>query len=137
MSVRISERVPVEVTEGVGVFVCIRDEVILGLLDSDAEADEVFDTDEEALTVIVLYIVIDFTGVRDIVEALVDVLLCELDRVSVVELEDVLDRIGDNVTDGERNDVNDGRADTLREEDTELLADSVIKELTVGLAVLV
>lgn len=137
MSVRISERVPVEVTGGVGVFVCIRDEVILGLLDSDAEADEVFDTDEEALTVIVLYIVIDFTGVRDIVEALVDVLLCELDRVSVVELEDVLDCIGDNVTDGERNDVNDGRADTLREEDTELLADSVIKELTVGLAVLV
>ena len=118
--VRISERVPVEVTELLAVFVVRTDELILGLLESLIDAVELFDTDEEALTVIDLYIVIEGTVVRDMVEALVDVLLCRLERVIVVELEDVLDCIGDNDDDTEPSGVNDARADILTAEDTDL-----------------
>lgn len=117
---RISERVLVEVTEGVAVFVLSPDELILPLLDTVAEVEDVFDTDDEALTVDVLYILIEVTGLRDLVDKLVDVLLCRADRVIVVELEGVLDALADIVTDAERREVVDERADIVKEEDTEL-----------------
>lgn len=71
---RISERVPVEVTEGVAVIVFIFDTDLLPLIESDGDEDDVFDTDDEPLIVDVLYIVRELREVVDIVDRLVDVL---------------------------------------------------------------
>jgi hypothetical protein len=126
VTVRISERVPVEVTELLAVFVAVWVELILELLEPVAEVEDVFDTVDEAVIVLVLYMLIEVTGLRDLVDLLVDVLLCRADRDIVVELEEVLDTLTENVPEEERSGVDEERANTLKEGDTELEADFVI-----------
>lgn len=123
VTVRISERVPVEVTELLAVFVAVWVELILELLEPVAEVEDVFDTVDEAVIVLVLYMLIEVTGLRDTVDLLVDVLLGRAERDIVVELEEVLEGWGDNVPEEERNDVNEGRVDILKVGDTELQAE--------------
>ena len=134
---RISERVDVEVTDGVAVFVLRPDKLILPLLDTVPDVEEVFDTDEEALTVDVLYIVIEVTGVRDLVDLLVDVLLGRADRVIVVELEGLFDSLAETVSDLEPNGEREGWADKLMVGERELQALFVIYGLVEGLIVIV
>ena len=126
VTVRISERVPVEVTELLAVFVAVWVELILELLEPVVEVEDVFDTIDEAVIVLVLYMLIELTGLRDTVDLLVDVLLGRAERDIVVELEEVLEGWGDNVPEEERNDVNEGRVDILKVGDTELQAEFVI-----------
>ena len=97
VTVRISERVPVEVTELLAVFVAVWVELILELLEPVVEVEDVFDTVDEAVIVLVLYMLIELTGLRDTVDTLVDVLLGRAERDIVVELEGVLEGWGDNV----------------------------------------
>jgi len=116
----------VEVTDGVAVFVLSPDKLILGLLDTVADVEDVFDTLDEEVIVFVLYILIEVTGLRDIVDLLVDVLLGRADRVIVVELEEVLEGCGDNVPEEERSGDCDERPDILKVGDRELEGDFVI-----------
>lgn len=95
---RISERVPVEVTEGVAVIVFIFDTDLLPLIESDGDEDDVFDTDDEPLIVDVLYIVRELREVVDIVDRLVDVLDWDADFVTEVVVDEVLDIIGETVS---------------------------------------
>lgn len=134
---RISERVDVEVTEGVAVFVLRADELILALLDTVPDAEEVFDTDDDELTVPVLRTVLDITGLRDTLIVPVDVLLGRVVRVIVVELEEVFDSLAEADSVTERIDDHDGRADNVIVEDRELQAVLVIKVLAEGLNVIV
>ena len=134
---RISERVDVEVTDGVAVFVLRPDKLILPLLDTVPDVEEVFDTDEDALTVDVLYIVIEVTGLRDLVDLLVDVLLGRADRVIVVELEGLLESLAEPVSDLEPNGDREVRADKLMVGERELEALFVIYGLVEGLIVIV
>jgi hypothetical protein len=127
----------VEVTDGVAVFVLSPDTLILGLTDPVTDPVEVFDRDAEPLTVDVLYMLIEVTGLRDIVDLLVDVLLGRADRVIVVELEEDLDSLVEPVSDLEPNGDREGCADNVIVEDSELLVDLVIEALEEGLIVIV
>jgi len=120
VTVRISERVPVEVTELLAVFVAVWVELILELLEPVAEVEDVFDTLDEAVIVFDLYMLIEVTGLRDIVDLLVDVLLGRADRDIVVELEEDLEPLTDNVPEEERSGDCDERSDILKVGDTEL-----------------
>ena len=126
-----------EVTDGVAVFVLSPDTLILGLTDPVTDPVEVFDRDAEPLTVDVLYMLIEVTGLRDIVDLLVDVLLGRADRVIVVELEEDLDSLVEPVSDLEPNGDREGCADNVIVEDSELLVDLVIEALEEGLIVIV
>lgn len=125
-----------EVREGVVVFVSRRDELILGVLDSVTDVEGVFDTDEEALTVLVLYTVLETTILFDTLTVLVDVLLCNVDLVSVTELEGVLDCFVDIVSDNEQSGEDDSFTDILKVGVTELNIDFVIEGLAEELIVL-
>jgi len=129
--------VDVEVTDGVAVFVLRGDELILEVLDTVTDVEDVFDTDEEALTVFVLRTVLEGAGLRDTLTVAVDVLLGRDVRVIVVEIEGVFDSLveADSVT--ERIDDHDGRADPLIEGERELQALLVIYGLVEGLIVIV
>jgi len=117
--VRISERVPVEVTEVLAVFVGLWDEVILELLDPVTDVEGVFEVDEELLTVPVLATVLDMIALRDTLPVLLDVLLCDVEPVIVAELDGVLDCLAEAVSDHERSGDNVGSADILSGPDTE------------------
>lgn len=75
--------------------------------------------EEELLTVLVLRTVFDNIAMRDKLPVLLDVLLCDIDPVIVVELEGVLDCLAEAVSDHERSREDDIRPDTLSILDSE------------------
>jgi hypothetical protein len=128
--------VDVEVTDGVAVFVLRGDALILEVLDTVTDVEDVFDTDEEELTVLVLAIVLVITALRDTLIVPVDVLLGRAVRVIVVELDGLLESLAETVSDLEPNE-GDRRADKVILGERELQALIVIYGLVEGLIVIV
>lgn len=109
---RISERVDVEVTDGVAVFVLIGDELILAVFDTVTDVEELFELEDDPVIVLVLRTVLDITALRDTLIVPVDVLLGRDVRVIVVELEGLLESLAETVSDLEPNE-GDVRADKV------------------------
>lgn len=84
-------------TDAVALIVFILENDTLPVLETDGDPDDVFDTEDEAVTVLVLYIVKVFLGLTDLVDLEVGVFVGAGDLLLEVEVVELLDIIEESV----------------------------------------
>ncbi len=122
-------------TDGVALIVFILENDTLPVIETDGDPDDVFDTEDEAVTVLVLYIVKVFLGLTDLVDRLVDVFVGAGDLLLEVEVVELLDIIEESVSEGVWDGVLLAAADTVILELRLIEEDSVIYDVRLAVPV--
>jgi hypothetical protein len=114
------------VTDGVAVIVFILENDTLPVIETDGDPDDVLEEEDDAVIVLVLYIVKLALGLTDIVDRLVDVFVGKGDLLLEAEDVELLDNIDESVSEGVCDCVLLAAADTVILELRLLEEDSVI-----------
>lgn len=113
-------------TDGVAVIVFILENDTLPVIETDGDPDDVLEEEDDAVIVLVLYIVKLALGLTDIVDRLVDVFVGKGDLLLEAEDVELLDNIDESVSEGVCDCVLLAAADTVILELRLLEEDSVI-----------